>query len=355
MRVVLEWAASIRMEGKMQASVYRGPGKIGLEPRGAPRPGPTDLVIQVRACGLCGTDMHILEGEFPAAPGIVLGHEFAGVVTEFGAAVTAFKPGDHVAVDPNIACGLCPACQRGDVHLCDDLQALGVTRDGGFAEMAVLPASQAYRVPEQLSLEACALAEPLSCCLHGLDQAGIRTGDRVLVIGAGPIGLLMVQLARGSGAAVVGVTDPFETKRALARRLGADRAVDPAGGDVTDRLGDLAPRGFDVVLECVGRPATAAQALGLARRGGTVIWFGVNPPGATVPVEPYMIYRNELTIRAAFVNPHTFARAVTLLAQRRIQAEPLLSHRFPLGGVAEGIAMMKTGQAVKALVLPNGA
>ena len=340
-------------EGDMQASVFRGSGKVGLEPREAPRPGPLDLVIQVRACGLCGTDMHILEGEFPATPGIVLGHEYAGVVTEVGTAVTGFQPGDHVAVDPNIACGTCPACQHGDGHLCDNLQALGVTRDGGFAELSLVPAMQAYRLPEHLALELCALAEPLSCCLHGLDQAGIRAGDRVLIIGAGPIGLLMVQLARGSGAAVVGITEPVEAKRELACRLGADQTVDPCVGDVVDQLLDLAPRGFDAVLECVGRPNTAAQALGLARRGGTIVWFGVNPPGATVPVEPYLVYRNELTIRAAFVNPRTFGRAVTLLAQGRIQAEPLLSHRFPLDGVAEGIAAMKGGRAIKALVLPN--
>lgn len=336
----------------MRSSVYQGPGRIGVESREAPRPGPAELVMQVKACGVCGTDMHILDGEFPATPGIALGHEYAGIVLEVGKGVTGFAPGDPVAVDPNITCGYCPACQRGDVHLCDHLEALGVTRDGGFAELSLLPAAQAYRVPAQLSFEACALAEPLSCCLHGLDLAGVRAGDRVMVIGAGPIGLLMVQLARGSGAAAVAAIEPVPAKRTLALQMGADYAADPAGQDLATMCREMAPGGFDVVLECVGRPATAAQALGLARRGGTVVWFGVNPPGATVPVEPYLVYRNELTIRAAFINPHTFGRAVALLAQGRIQTAPLISHRFALASVTEGIATMKAGRAVKAIVLP---
>jgi L-iditol 2-dehydrogenase len=336
----------------MQSSVYHGPGRIGVESREAPRPGPGELVVEVKACGVCGTDMHIQDGEFPATVGIALGHEYSGLVQEVGKGVTGFTPGDSVAVDPNISCGGCPACQRGDVHLCDHLQALGVTRDGGFAELSLVPAAQAYRVPAQLSFEACAFAEPLSCCLHGLDLAGIRAGDRVMVIGAGPIGLLMVQLVRSSGAAEVAVIEPVPAKRALALRMGSDHALDPAGQDIPAACREVAPVGFDAVIECVGRPATAAQALGLARRGGTVVWFGVNPPGATLAVEPYLIYRNELTIRAAFINPHTFGRAVALLAQGRIQTEPLVSHRFDLTSVPEGIATMKAGRAVKALVLP---
>lgn len=337
----------------MRVAVYRGPGQIGLESRDVPRPGPTDVLVQVKACGLCGTDVHILEGQYPATPGIALGHEYAGVVVEVGAEVTGLTPGDAVAVDPNISCGACPACRRGDVHLCEHLQALGVTRDGGFAEMCRLPAAQAHRLPAGLGFEEWALVEPLSCCLHGLDLAGTRTGDRVAILGAGPIGLLMVQLARAAGAAFVLVADPVAAKRELALTLGADEAVDPTLRDVFQAFHQRAPGGADAVLECVGVPAVAAQALELPRRGGTVVWFGVSPPGATIPVEPYAVYRRELTIRAAFVNPHTFGRAVALLAQGRVQAAPLISHRFDLAGVAEAIATVKAGRAIKALVLPQ--
>ena len=338
----------------MRAAVYRGPGQIGVESRDVARPGPTDILVQVRACGLCGTDVHVLDGQYPATPGIVLGHEYAGVVVEAGPEVTSVKPGDAVAVDPNIACGGCPACRRGDVHLCEHLQALGVTRDGGFAEMCRLPVAQAHPVPRGLSFEDWALVEPLSCCLHGLDLAGIRTEDRVAILGAGPIGLLMVQLARAAGAAFVLVADPVPAKRELALTLGADEAVDATIRDLDQTLRQRTPDGADLVLECVGSPAAAAQALELPRRGGTVVWFGVSPPGATIPVEPYAVYRRELTIRGAFVNPHTFARAVALLGQGRIQAAPLISHRFDLAGVAEAIATVKAGRAIKALVRPQG-
>ncbi len=337
----------------MRAAVYRGPGRIDVESRDLPRPGPTDILVQVKTCGLCGTDVHILDGQYPATPGIALGHEYSGVVVEVGAEVTGLKAGNAVAVDPNIACGSCPACRRGDVHLCDDLQALGVTRDGGFAEMCRLPARQAHALPGGLGFEQWALVEPLSCCLHGLDLAGIRTGDRVAILGAGPIGLMMVQLVRAAGAVFVLATDPVSAKRELALRLGANEAVDPTDRNLVETLRQAAPGGIDVVLECVGSPAAAAQALELPRRGGTVVWFGVSPPGASIPVEPYAVYRRELTIRAAFVNPHTFARAVVLLAQGRVQAAPLISHRFDLAGVAEAIATVKAGRAIKALVLPQ--
>jgi L-iditol 2-dehydrogenase len=336
----------------MRSSVYRGPGRLEVGPRATERAGPGELVVEVKACGICGTDVHILDGEFPATPGIALGHEYAGIVREVGAGVTGVAPGDAVAIDPNIACGACPACRRGDVHLCDHLEALGVTRDGGFADLSRVPAGQAYRLPRELSFEAAAFAEPLSCCLHGLDLAGIRAGDRVAIVGAGPIGLLMVQLVRVSGAAGVTVIEPVPAKRALALEIGADSALDPAIPDLAVACREAAPAGFDAVLECVGRPATAGQALGLARRGGTVVWFGVSPPGATVAVEPYLVYRNELTIRAAFVNPRTFGRAVALLAQDRIRTAPLISHRFDLTSLAEGIATVKAGRAVKVLVLP---
>ncbi len=336
----------------MRAAVYRGDGKIGLARREAPRPGPHDVVVDVRACGVCGTDVHILDGQYPAARDVALGHEFVGVVSDVGTEVTALAAGDPVAVDPNIACGVCPACRRGAVHLCERLEALGVTRDGGFAERALVPAAEAHRLPPGLPFEHWALAEPLSCCLHGLDLAGIRPGDRVAILGAGPIGLLMTQLARGAGAALVLVSDPVPAKRVLAVRLGADLVVDPRTGDAEAALREATPEGADVVLECVGAPATAAEALALARRGGTVVWFGVSPPGATAAVEPYLVYRKELTIRGAFVNPHTFGRALLLLGQRRVQTEPLVSHRFDLGGVDEAIATIKQGEAIKALVVP---
>jgi len=337
----------------VHAAVYRGPGRIEVEARLTPRPGAGEVLLAVQACGVCGTDVHIVDGEYPASADIALGHEYVGVVVDVGAGVRDLAPGDRVAVDPNISCGACVACRRGDGHLCERLQALGVTRDGGFAERCLIPATQAYRLPDGLGFEAAALAEPLSCCLHGLDLAGVRAGDRVVVLGAGPIGLLMTQLVRMAGAARVLVADPVASKRDLAGRLGADVVVDPAERDPGEAVRDAVPDGADVVLECVGRPGTAALALALARRGGTVVWFGVSPPGATAAVEPYLVYRKELTIRGAFVNPGTFGRALALLTHGRIETGPLITHRFELAAAPEAIATVKRNQTVKALVLPQ--
>lgn len=233
----------------MRAAVYGGPGRIAVESRPILPPAPDQLVLEVRACGLCGTDVHILDGEYPATPNIALGHECAGVVVEVGAAVREFRPGDRVAIDPNTACRACAACRRGDGHLCAHLEALGVTRDGGFAERCVVPAAQAYQLPDDMDFEAAALAEPLSCCLHGLDLAGVRSGNRVIVLGAGPIGLLMTQLVRAAGAAWILVADPVASKRELAGRLGADLVLGPAERDLATAIREMAPEGADVVLE----------------------------------------------------------------------------------------------------------
>lgn len=342
------------MTTPMRAAVYHGPGQVALEIRDVPRPTSTDVLVQVRACGVCGTDVHIMDGHYPAAPGSSLGHEFAGVVVEVGAEVAGLVPGDPVAVDPNIACGRCPPCRRGDVHLCQQHQAIGVTCDGGFAEMCLVPAAQAYRLPHGFGFEHWAFAEPLSCCVHGLDLAGIRIGESVVVLGAGAIGLIMVQLARAAGAAFLLASDPVPAKRELALQLGADEAVDPTRTDLAEALYAGAPEGVGVVLECVGKPETALKALQLARPGGTVVWFGVSPPGSTIPVEPYTVYRKELTIRGAFTNPHTFARAVAMLVSGRVRTEWLISHRFELSAAGEAVATVRRGQAIKALVLPQG-
>ena len=170
-----------------------------------------EVRIRVMACGVCGTDVHIYHGEAGSAevtPPVVLGHEYAGIVEEVGADVKGLAPGDHVAVDPNIYCGACTPCRDGKKQFCEHLQALGVTRDGGFAQYSAAPAAQCFKLAPELPFEAGAMAEPLACCLHGIDAAGIRPGSTVCVIGGGAIGLLMVQLARLSGAAKGILSEP---------------------------------------------------------------------------------------------------------------------------------------------------
>ncbi|MET0748341.1 MAG: alcohol dehydrogenase catalytic domain-containing protein, partial [Rhizobium sp.] len=175
-------------------------GQLTVSEIAKPAPGPGELLVRIEACGICGTDRHILHGEFPSAPPLTLGHEFSGIVETIGSDAEGFQPGMRVTCDPNMSCGLCSQCRRGRVNLCERLQAIGIHRDGGFADYAILPASQAFALPLSLDPLHGAFCEPLACCLHGVDMAEIKTGASVVVLGGGVIGLLVVQLARLAGA-----------------------------------------------------------------------------------------------------------------------------------------------------------
>jgi len=283
---------------------------------------------------------------------VIPGHEYAGTVAAVGEHVTHLRAGDAVVVDPNIHCGVCPYCRRGLIHLCENLTALGVNLPGGFQEFCRVPAKQVYKLPANLPLAEAALVEPLACCVHGIDRANIQVADRVVILGAGSIGLLLLQLARLAGAHDVLVSEPVPAKAALARRLGADCVVDPTSTDLGATVRERTEIGADVVIECVGNPRTVAQALDLARRGGRVVLFGVNPKEAEVAVRPYDVFLNELTIVGSYVNPYTHARAIELLASGRVQVRELISHRFPLAQFAQAMALAAGGGAVKVLVEP---
>ena len=312
-----------------------------------------EVLVKVTACGVCGTDLHIVEGSSRSSPPVILGHEYAGIVADAGKESIGFTVGDHVAVDPNIACGTCFYCRRGEVHLCERLRALGVDIDGGMAEFCIVPSSQLYRLPGTLSPEQAAFIEPLSCAVHGIDRAQIRAGDTVVILGGGTVGLLLLQLARISGASRVIVVEPMDWKRRIATRIGADEALDPNAVDVFDCVKDLTGEGADVVIECAGRLETVSLSLKLARRGGTVEWFGVCPLGEMVQLEPYSVYFKELTIVGSYVNPHTFDRSIALLVANKVSIEHFVVHKFPLDGVHEALRSLAEGNTIKSLIVPS--
>lgn len=316
-----------------------------------------EVRIRVMACGVCGTDVHIYHGEAGSAevkPPVVLGHEYAGVVEEVGAGVTELIPGDHVAVDPNLYCGECAACRDGKKQFCAHLQALGVTRDGGFAQCSVAPLAQCFKLAPQVSFEAGAMAEPLACCLHGIYAADISLGNTVCVVGGGAIGLLMVQLARLSGAAQVILSEPVEQRRKAGLAVGADLAIDPIHEDLAARVYEATGKtGVDVVIECVGNTAATSSAFKIADFGATVLLFSVPAPDATVPLPLFDIYKKELAIRGSFINPDTHLRAVELLNAGRICVEPLVTHTFGIDEMEQAIKTQMGTQSIKVMVLPN--
>jgi len=312
-----------------------------------------EVLVQVKACGVCGTDVHIVEGTSRATPPVVLGHEYAGVVAETAKGAERETVGQYVAVDPNISCGRCFYCRRGLVHLCTDLRALGVDIDGGIAEYCIVPAGQVYSLPPDMPPEVSAFIEPVSCAIHGIDLANIRLGDTVVLLGGGTIGLIMLQLARNAGAARTIIVEPLAHKRAVAEQLGADIVLDPSTADVRSCVFDLTEVGADVVIECVGKPTTVALSLELARRGGLVELFGVCPIGAKVPVEPNAVYFKELTIVGSYINPHTFERSITLLKSGKVRIDAFQMHRFPIEGVHEALQLQRDGKTIKSIIMPN--
>ena len=318
--------------------------------------GPHEVLVEVRACGVCGTDVHIYHGEkgsAEVAPPVVLGHEFSGRVVDVGSDVDVVAPGDHVTLDPNIYCGRCRPCRMGRKQCCEHLFALGVNVNGGFAEYALCPDTQCYKVSDELDFESAAMAEPLACAIHGVDQARIRSGENVLVVGGGTLGQMMVQLAQLQGAGSVVLSEPVLKRREVALEMGADVAVDPLHEDLLQRLEETfgAP-GADVVIECVGNPRVTRQAIDAAGPCGRVVLFSVPPVDGTVELPLFDVYAKELTISGSRINPDTHQRAVTLLNEGLVDVEPLITHRFDLDQMEEAILAQEGPESIKVVVRP---
>lgn len=337
----------------MQASRFLGNKTFAVTDLPTPYAGPGELVLRNQVCGVCGTDVHIYHGEPGSAdvnPPVVLGHEYSGEVVEVGEGVTGFAVGDHVTVDPNIYCGHCAYCQNGKKQLCPSMEAIGVTRDGGFAQYSRIPASQAFKLEPTVPWEAAAMAEPLACCLHGIDLAGIQVGDKVCVVGGGAIGLLMVQLAKLSGASQIVLSEPNEKRRQVGLQLGANAALDPTRPDAQEAFAQVLGGGANVVIECVGNVPAVKSAFQFAGKGATVLLFSVPKVDATFDLPLFDVYKKELTIKGSFVNPDTHARAVALINSGKVDFDPIITHRFTLDQLPEAIAMQMSDASIKVVV-----
>ena len=340
----------------MKAMRLEATGQLFTREVKKPEAGPDELLVRVEACGVCGTDRHLFHGEFPCTPPVTLGHEFSGIIEQVGSAVSGFHVGDRVTGDPNIACGRCSHCVNGRVNLCRNLTAIGIHRDGGFADYVVIPHKQAFLLPADLDAMHGAFCEPLACCLHGIDIAGIKAGSSVVVLGGGVIGLLTVQLARLAGATTVILVTRQASRRSLAEELGATASVDPKAGDVIAQIAGehgLVPGGVDVVLECAGVAETVVQATKLVRPGGTAVILGVMAQGEKVEIEPFDLLFREVKLVTSFLNPFTHRRAADLIASGRIEVEKLISRKVSLEEAPEVVRQLPQPGEVKVLVVPG--
>lgn len=337
----------------MKAAVFYGKNDLRVEERALPPIGKDEVLVRVHACGICGTDVHIFcgdQGAAPTPPNTVLGHEFAGEVVEVGSAVTAVASGDKVCIDPNKLCGACDFCRRGIGHFCDSMIGIGTTVDGGFAEYCVVPASQVFKVADTLSYEQAAMTEPVSCCLHGIELCHIGCGDTVMVIGCGMIGLILLQLAKLSGAAHIIAVEPMEEKRNQALRLGADIAVNPKSEDVAEVLNRHGLEQIDVVIECVGRVETIEQAISLAGKHATVMMFGLTKPEDKIQVKPFEIFKKEIILKSSYINPYTFPAAIRLIESGKIDVSSMIYQTQPLDALPQILADSQKRGAGKIII-----
>lgn len=337
----------------MLAAVFHGDGVVRLEEVPEPQVvAPDDVVIEVEACGVCGTDLQILNVPpgHPATPGVVMGHEFIGRVTALGAeALTAgLSVGQRVAVDPDPKCGICRFCRAGRPANCENIQALGIFRDGALARLAKAPANAVYPIGDGPSSEVAALIEPLACVVNGANRANPRPGESAVIFGAGAIGCLFVAVFRAAGAGPIIVVEPTEARRAVAVAVGADQALAPDAFNA--RRDELLPAGADIVVDAVGSQFGAAiETAGL---GGRIVLFGQNA-NVHPPVHQYTITARSLTVMGTYITSFTFPQAIRMVEQGILTLAPIVTHVLPLERLAEGLDLLRSGAATKVVITPG--
>ena len=331
----------------MRAIVLDRPGRFRVAKVPDPTPGPGQIVVKVDCCGVCGTDIHIMDGEFPPTPyPITPGHEFAGTVAAVGPEVALDLPvGAPVAVDPSLYCGYCRRCRSGRDNLCENWAAIGDTVSGAFAEYVAVPAVNAHLLPDGVDGQLGAMVEPLACAVHGLRRLGPLFGDTVVLTGAGTMGLLLLQLLVHAGAGPVTVVDRVADRLAVARKLGAAHT---ASG-----LSDLDGERFEIAVDATGVPAVVDGVSGLLDRGGRLLVFGVSPAEATISLSPFRVYNDEITVTGSMAILRSFAPAVELIGSGAIDPRPLLSAPLPLDEFGEALHRVRTGQGIKWHIKPS--
>ena len=330
--------------------IFRGNGVLEYVVREAPQiEADDDVLVQIEACGICGTDLNILAipPAHKAPPGIVIGHEGVGIITAVGPAVRGLHPGDRVVIANRLTCGKCDYCRRGLDNQCTTYQTIGTTIDGAFAPTLRAPARALWKIDPSVPRDDAALFEPLSCAVGSVKRAPFQPGDSVAIIGAGPMGLLFALLYRTLGAGKIMLLDVAPYRLEFAQEMGMDAAINVAQGDAATEIKRMTGIGADIVVDAVGNQI--GQAIQLVRRGGQVILFGLRPHD-NPPVNQYTITRYDLTVHGTFVGLHPFAQTIQLLESRRIQPSVLVTHRLPLAELERGVDLMRTQQAMKVLI-----
>ncbi|KAK2742495.1 hypothetical protein FQN57_005386 [Myotisia sp. PD_48] len=338
----------------MKALQYSEPEKYGIVQIPLPVLRPNDVLIKVKACGVCGTDLHIHEGEFLAKFPLVPGHETVGVVAAVGPTVKGFNIGDRVVADNSELCGECFYCRRGAELLCEHFEAHGVTMNGGFAEYCAYPAGRVFKI-ENLSDVDATLLEPASCAAHGLDKIAPKMGSTVLMFGAGPTGLVLAQMLKQNGGCKVVIAAPEGLKMNLAKSLNAaDEYVELSRKDPKaqfDALKAANPYGFDIVVEATGSVKILEDAINYCRRGGKLVVYGVYSSKDRVSWPPSKIFGDEITIIGSFSETYKFPAAIDYLDSGKVKVEGIVNKTFKLEQWGECLESMRNKSAIKAAIV----
>lgn len=346
------------LSSKMKAAVLLDVEKLEIKEVDIPKVGPGEVLVKVRACGICGSDVSMYRGKYLPVKPIIPGHEFAGDVVEVGNGVKYVKHGERVVADINVACGVCYYCKRMQKLFCPDMHQIGIHSNGAFAEYIKVPEQNIIKIPTGVSYEHAAFMEPLSCAISIVDKANIAMGDVVVVIGDGPLGISVTKLAKLSGASAVIVCGHHDYRLNKAKEMGADIIVNTNKEDpLKVVLSETDERGADVVIEVVGKSTTYRWAIDMVRRGGRVALMGV--PGPTDKLELMMfndIFNKELTLNVSFAGTYDKGvRALALIKSKKFDVSKIITHQIGLENVLDGLMMVerKVDNVIKVVVSPE--
>ena len=342
----------------MLAAVLHGARDRRVEEVERPQIASNQVLVKVKACGVCMTDMHMYLWEFPVKTPVILGHEFSGEVVQVGEDIDDVHIGERVSVDPVLSCGVCDACAAGRDNLCKRVMSVGgagnVIVNGAFAEYTAVPRLAIGKIPAEISFDQGAFVEPLGCCIHGVDMSRVEVGETVVLVGAGAIGLLLLQLVRQRGASTIITADLKDERLQLAKQLGADHVINPSREDLPTKLMEITHgEGADLVIEAVGSPQTVKQAIQMVKPGGRVTIFGVAPVNSKIETSPFDIYFREIEIIGAYaITRDAFQRSISMLQSGRIRVEPLITERFPLNEISKAFTLAEKKEGLKKIIYP---
>lgn len=347
------------MGRRMKAAMFHDIGDVRYEETDIPEIGRGEILIRVGKALTCGTDVKTFKRGHPLLlrnPPALFGHEYAGTIEEVGGEVRQFEPGMRVVATNSAPCGSCFFCKRNRPNLCQQLKTTFV--NGAFAEYIRVPEAvvrwNTHQIPDSLAFEEAALTEPLACVVHGIEEAEIELGDTVAIIGAGPIGQMLIMLAKKRGASTVISSDPAELRRKMAKKAGADIVIDPTEISPIEKIKEeTSGHGADVVIEAVGLPATWEQAVQMTRDAGMTVLFGGAASGTTFELDTVRFHYGQLTIKGVFhLTPKHVEQALNLIISGDIKPEVLITHEMPLHKITEAIELMASGKSMKVAITP---